>query len=84
MSGAWVDKADNPGMANWELHSEDIYGAMALVNFAAMAYRPPSPPTSSTSSQYRTSDSWPALGGWSGHHNADPDSRKTPVAHTWR
>ena len=39
MSGAWVDKADNPGMVNWELHSEDVYGAVVLVNFAAMAYR---------------------------------------------
>jgi hypothetical protein len=26
MSGAWVDKADNPGMANWELRSDDVYG----------------------------------------------------------
>jgi hypothetical protein len=39
MSGAWVDKADNPGMANWELGSDDVYGAVVLVNFAAMAYR---------------------------------------------
>jgi hypothetical protein len=39
MSGAWVDKADNPGMTNWELHSADVYGAVVLVNFAAMAYR---------------------------------------------
>ena len=39
MSGAWVDKVDNPGMANWELRSDDVYGAVALVNFAAMAYR---------------------------------------------
>jgi hypothetical protein len=39
MSGAWVDKADNPGMANWDLHSQDVYGAVVLVNFATMAYR---------------------------------------------
>jgi hypothetical protein len=39
MSGAWVDKVDNPGMANWELRSDDVYGAVVLVNFAAMAYR---------------------------------------------
>ena len=26
-------------MANWELHSDDVYGAVVLVNFAAMAYR---------------------------------------------
>jgi hypothetical protein len=26
-------------MANWELSSQDVYGAVMLVNFAAMAYR---------------------------------------------
>jgi hypothetical protein len=39
MSAAWVDKRDNPGMANWELGSQDVYGAVVLVNFATMAYR---------------------------------------------
>jgi hypothetical protein len=38
-SDAWVDKADNPGMANWELRSSDVYGMVVLVNFPAMAYR---------------------------------------------
>jgi hypothetical protein len=27
MSAAWMDKADNPGMAAWDLQSEDVYGA---------------------------------------------------------
>jgi hypothetical protein len=39
MSGAWVDKVDNPGMANWDLRAEDVYGSVVLVNFAAMAFR---------------------------------------------
>jgi hypothetical protein len=34
-------RADNPGMANWELHSADAYGAVVLVNFAAMPTGPP-------------------------------------------
>jgi hypothetical protein len=38
-SGAWIDKTDNPGMANWDLRSHDVYGAAVLGNFAAMAYR---------------------------------------------
>ncbi len=39
MSSAWVDKSDNPAMAELELHSEDIYGAVAAVNFADMIWR---------------------------------------------
>jgi hypothetical protein len=39
MSAAWIDKADNPGMANWDLQTEDVYGGMVAVNFADMAYR---------------------------------------------
>lgn len=39
MSAAWIDKADNPGMAELELQSEDIYGAVAAVNFADMIWR---------------------------------------------
>jgi hypothetical protein len=34
MSAAWVDKGDNPGMAEWGLTSEDVEGAVVLVNFA--------------------------------------------------
>jgi hypothetical protein len=39
MSAAWVDKADNPGMRNWDLTSEDVYGGVILVNFAQRLYR---------------------------------------------
>jgi hypothetical protein len=39
MSAKWVDKADNPGMAELELRSVDIYGAVAVINFADMTWR---------------------------------------------
>lgn len=39
MSAEWVDKADNPGMAELGLHSADIYGAVAAINFADMTWR---------------------------------------------
>jgi hypothetical protein len=39
MSAAWVDKADNPGMAELELDSEDVYGGVVVVNFADMIWR---------------------------------------------
>ena len=39
MSAEWVDKADNPGMAELGLLSADIYGAVAIINFADMAWR---------------------------------------------
>jgi hypothetical protein len=39
MSVAWVDKADNPGMVNWNLNGSEIYGGVVLVNFAEMSYR---------------------------------------------
>jgi hypothetical protein len=39
MSAVWVDKADNPGMVGWELHSDDIYAAVIAVNFADMLLR---------------------------------------------
>lgn len=39
MSGAWVDKPDNPAMTNWGLRSQDVYGALAAVNFADMTLR---------------------------------------------
>lgn len=32
MSAAWADKADNPGMANWDLRSADVYGAVVAIN----------------------------------------------------
>jgi hypothetical protein len=39
MSPEWVDKADNPGMAELGLHSFDIYGAIVAVNFADLTWR---------------------------------------------
>jgi len=39
MTGGWLDKPDNPGMANWDLASDDVYGAVAVVNLAAMQWR---------------------------------------------
>jgi hypothetical protein len=39
MSAEWADKADNPGMAEFGLCSTDVYGAVAAVNFADMAWR---------------------------------------------
>jgi hypothetical protein len=39
MSAAWVDKADNPGMAGWGLQSDDVDGAVVAVNFADMVLR---------------------------------------------
>jgi hypothetical protein len=39
MSGAWVDKPDNPAMTTWGLASQDVYGALVAVNFADMTLR---------------------------------------------
>jgi hypothetical protein len=39
MSAEWVDKADNPGMAEFGLRSADVYGAVAVVNFADLNWR---------------------------------------------
>ncbi len=39
MSAEWVDKTDNPGMAELGLRSNDIYGAVAVINFADMTWR---------------------------------------------
>jgi len=39
MSAAWVDKADNPGMAEWDLHSDDVYAAVVALNVADMVLR---------------------------------------------
>jgi hypothetical protein len=39
LSQEWLDKADNPGMANWELSGADVYGLVAVVNFADSAWR---------------------------------------------
>lgn len=39
MSAAWVDKPDNPAMTGADLRSDDVYGAVAVVNFADMTLR---------------------------------------------
>lgn len=39
MSAAWVEKGENPGMAEWQLQSADVYGAVVTVSFAEMAVR---------------------------------------------
>jgi hypothetical protein len=39
MSAEWVDKADNPGMAELDLRSADIYGAVIVINFADITWR---------------------------------------------
>ena len=39
MSIEWVDKADNSGMAELRLRSADVYGAVAVINFADMTWR---------------------------------------------
>jgi hypothetical protein len=39
MSAAWVDKADNPGMAELGLDSADVYGGIVVINFADLTWR---------------------------------------------
>ena len=39
MSAAWMDKPDNPGMATLGVDSADVYGGVAVVQFAERAYR---------------------------------------------
>jgi DNA/RNA non-specific endonuclease len=39
MSADWVDKADNPGMADLDLRSADVYGGFVVVNFADLTWR---------------------------------------------
>lgn len=34
MSAEWLDKRDNPGMAEWGLEGADVYGAVILIQFA--------------------------------------------------
>lgn len=36
---AWLDKSDNPGMADWGVTAEDVYGAVALVSFHELGCR---------------------------------------------
>jgi hypothetical protein len=39
MELAWLDKDDNPAMYEWGLRSDDVYGAVALVNLGELAYK---------------------------------------------
>jgi hypothetical protein len=39
MSAEWLDKADNPGMGEWALRSEDVFGGIMVVNFADIAFK---------------------------------------------
>jgi hypothetical protein len=39
MSAQWVDKPDNPGLVSAGVGSQDIYGALAAVNFADATLR---------------------------------------------
>jgi hypothetical protein len=39
MTAEWLDKSDNPGMADHDLVSGDVYGGVALVNFARMQWK---------------------------------------------
>jgi hypothetical protein len=39
MSAEWMDKADNPGMQEWDLESGDVFGAVVQVNLAGMVWR---------------------------------------------
>jgi hypothetical protein len=35
----WLDKADNPGMEDWGVLSDDVFGAVVLVNFHDRAFK---------------------------------------------
>jgi hypothetical protein len=39
MSPEWLDKADNPGMAELGISSDDAYGGVVIVNFADLTWR---------------------------------------------
>ena len=39
MGVEWLDKADNPAMSEWGVTSDDLYGAVLLVNFADLAVK---------------------------------------------
>jgi hypothetical protein len=39
MDIAWLDKADNPAMSEWGVTSDDVYGAIALINFAELRFK---------------------------------------------
>jgi len=39
MTEEWLDKSDNPGMADHDLAGSDVYGAVVLVNFARRQWK---------------------------------------------
>lgn len=39
MSAGWMDKVDNPGMQELGLGSDDVFGAVVVVNFADLTWR---------------------------------------------
>jgi hypothetical protein len=39
MDLGWIDKSDNPAMTEWAVTSEDVHGAIVLVNFADLVYK---------------------------------------------
>ena len=39
MSAAWVDKVDNPAMAELGLANSDVYGGVAIVNFVDLTWK---------------------------------------------
>lgn len=39
MTPAWLEKADNPGMREFGFRAEDLYGAIVLVSFSALAVK---------------------------------------------
>src|SRR5581483_2802607 len=39
MAVDWLDKSDNPAMNEWGVSSEDIYGAIVLINLHELRYK---------------------------------------------
>jgi len=39
LSPDWLDRQDNPGMANWELTGADVHGLVVVVNFADAGWK---------------------------------------------
>ena len=39
LEAAWLDKDDNPGLATWDLRSDDVHAAVILINCAQCHWR---------------------------------------------
>lgn len=39
LDAAWLDKLDNPAMKEWGMQADDVYAAVAAVNFHELAYK---------------------------------------------